>query len=87
MLERRAQHALSVLPDGRVLATGGAQDWFSHSTSSAEVYDPDADRWTRIAAMAGSRRQHGAVLLPGGELLVTGGYPSSRSSEIYTPCE
>ena len=88
MLEKRAAHALTVLTDGRVLATGGAQGYFSYSTTSAEIFDPASGEWSRAAPMERSRRFHGAVLLPNGEVLVVGGYPGGQfASEIYTPCD
>jgi N-acetylneuraminic acid mutarotase len=88
MLEKRAGHALTVLSDGRVLATGGAQGYFSYSTTSAEVFDARTGQWSRTASMERTRRFHGAVLLPNGEVLVVGGYPGGEfASEIYTSCD
>ena len=88
MLEKRGAHALTVLSDGRVLATGGAQGYSSFSTASAEIFDPSTGHWSRTASMEDSRRLHGAVLLPNGEVLVVGGYPGgSFASEIFTLCD
>jgi hypothetical protein len=76
------------LSDGRVLATGGAQGYFSSSTTTAEIFDPRTGQWTRAASMDRTRRFHGAVRLPNGEVLVVGGYPGGQfSTEIYTPCD
>jgi hypothetical protein len=89
MLEERAGHVLTLLADGRVLATGGAQASFSYSTRSAEIFDSEAGTWASAAPMKQSRRLHGAVRLPNGEVLVVGGYPGGAQfdSEIYTPCD
>jgi hypothetical protein len=88
MLEARGGHVLTVLADGRVLATGGAQGSFATSTTTAEIFDPATGSWSRAASMRDTRRFHGAALLPSGEVLVVGGYPGGQyTSEIYTPCE
>jgi Kelch motif len=48
----RAKHAAVRLSDGRVLVVGGMSDEPKATFSkTAEVYDPAADRWTRIASI------------------------------------
>jgi N-acetylneuraminic acid mutarotase len=83
----RAQHSLTLLDDGRVLAIGGSEYNFSSSTSTAEIFDPHTGRWSVVGPMRARRRAHAATLLPDGDVLVTGGYPGGvRTSEVYTPC-
>ncbi|MFE5590314.1 kelch repeat-containing protein [Streptomyces sp. NPDC056549] len=77
----RSGHGLTVLADGSVLATGGAEadggadgrlDPYSRAT--AERWYPAAGgRWAREKDMPCGRTQHRAVRLPTGDVLVTGG--------------
>lgn len=65
----RYKHAMSsiLLPDGRVLVTGGAPQ--------AETYDPTTQRFSVVPGAARMGGQFSAsALLPGGRVLVTGGY-------------
>ena len=84
----RAFHTMTLLPNGKVLVTGGsdASDGF---ITSAELYDPATGKWTAMAAMATGRSSHTATLLPGGKVLVTGGagldVALSASAELYDP--
>ena len=68
----------AVLPDGRVLVTGG------YSRASAEVYDPLSSTWSETGAMATPRMDHTITLLRDGRVLVVGG-SLSTVTEIYDP--
>ena len=89
----RVFHTATLLPDGTVLAVGGAPDFTERSTlASAERYDPRAGTWTETATMAQARWRHTATLLPNGRVLVVGGQSDDRgtvywaaSAEIYDP--
>ena len=70
MTTARQNPAVAALPDGRVLAAGGAN---AGSLASAEVYDPNADAWTAVAAMGTPRLQAGVSTLRDGRVLVSGG--------------
>ncbi|HEX5752830.1 MAG TPA: kelch repeat-containing protein [Archangium sp.] len=86
MNSQRHVHAASLLPDGRILVTGG-QDG-TGTLASAEVYSPLAGTWTATAAMTSARYYHGANLLADGKVLVTGGYSGSvalATAELYDP--
>lgn len=87
MIEARGGTPLVLLPDGRVLSTGGGNPSGGGARRSAELYDPEADRWCSAGEMAKSRRLHRAILLPNGEVLVIGGYAATqlKDVEIYTP--
>lgn len=91
----RRLHALTALPDGTVLATGGMLDTTpdpdpttdannadknndlvdeSAAVFAAEIWDPETDQWTVMAAAQKVREYHStALLLPDGRVLVGGG--------------
>ena len=86
----RENHTATLLPDGRVLVTGGhLQDPDTLEEivhKSAEIYDPAANTWTEIAIMHAARTGHTATLLPDGRVLVTGGSEDNpKGAEIYDP--
>jgi hypothetical protein len=76
----------TVLPTGLVLVVGGYQ---SSPLSSAQVYDPSADRWFDVAPMNNPRCHHAAVALDGRLVLVLGGQATAvlSSVEVYDPWE
>ena len=82
MSTSRYYHAATLLPDGRVLVTGGYSGDGLRS-GSAELYDPMLGTWSPTAAMSTARAMHTATLLQDGRVLVTGG--SQASAEIYDP--
>jgi hypothetical protein len=89
MLTSRRQHNATLLPDGRVLVTGGSRgSGFDNSGSpvfQAEVYDPATNRWTRWASNTVYRGYHAtAVLLPDGRVLSAGGR-NRRTAEVFSP--
>jgi hypothetical protein len=74
----RAYHTLTVLPDGKVLATGGqnASDGVDERTGilATEIWDPEANTWTIGASARRPRLYHSsAILLPDGRVLLAGG--------------
>jgi len=79
MIYPRRQHNLTILPDGRVLATGGinSNNEFidtPRSIYASEVWDPATGQWTVWESMQVSRQYHStALLLPDGRLMVGGG--------------
>jgi Kelch motif protein/galactose oxidase-like protein len=94
MTVARAGHTATLLRSGKVLVAGGATDWNTRMTSSAELYDPATGSWAVTGSMNSARTSHAAVLLPSGKVLVTGGYappergamPSATASaEVYDP--
>jgi uncharacterized protein YjdB/N-acetylneuraminic acid mutarotase len=99
MLTVRYGHTANPLPDGTVLAAGGASGTSQGVSSSAEIYDPVAGTWVATGSMIASRSGHTATLLASGEPLLAGGSPFSSqyplalyqdllsSSEIYQDLE
>ncbi len=82
--------AIAVLPDGKVLMTGG-YDGYSFNTASAVLrYDPGADAWQVMSPMLTARNQHTATLLSDGRVLIVAGRVASSigsffSTELYNP--
>lgn len=85
LLIARRDHTLTLLPNGKVLATGGvgAKD----NLASAELFDPSTESWSVTGALALARRGHTATLLADGKVLVAGGLDTAftrlSSVELY----
>ncbi|MGM1062268.1 discoidin domain-containing protein [Saccharothrix sp. Mg75] len=73
----------SVLPDGRVLVTGGSD------AGETSIYDPVADTWVDAADMAIPRGYQGQTTLSTGEAFTVGGSWSggegNKTAEVYSP--
>jgi hypothetical protein len=87
---------VTLLPDGKVLVTGGTSSVDNDATKAmleAEVWDPASEAWSTMAAMKYPRIYHStAVLLLDGRVLVGGGgrpaptgQPNRYDVEIYSP--
>jgi YVTN family beta-propeller protein len=93
MTHARHWPSATVLPDGRVLVTGGtgfANNGGADAVRAAELWDPASDSWTLGAAAAQIRVYHSAaILLPNGTLLSTGGGApgpvNNLNAEVYYP--
>ncbi len=90
----RNWHTSTLLPDGRVLLTGGARQYsdtaFSGATNQVELWDPRTGTWTTGAAGVQPRLYHStALLLPDATVLVAGGGApgplTQLNAEIYRP--
>ncbi len=93
---RRRQLNATLLPDGKVLVTGGSSvpgfDKSQGAVLRAELWDPATEQWTLMAAQSRYRGYHStALLLPDGRVLSGGGgHPNSYAGaqynfEIYSP--
>ncbi|HET8844011.1 MAG TPA: kelch repeat-containing protein [Ktedonobacteraceae bacterium] len=81
----RGLHTATLLPNGRVLITGGSFDDLNALTS-AELYDPATGTWTATGSLHQARALHTATLLPNGQVLVAGGFAANEASaELYDP--
>ena len=80
----------TLLPDGKVLVTGGtAAPGFndpSGHVDAAELWDPATESWTTLASSSGIPRAYHstALLLPDGRVFSTGGNDQPEI-EIYSP--
>jgi N-acetylneuraminic acid mutarotase len=86
MIEARADHTATSLPDGTVLVAGGSEFNSLTNFASTELYDPSSGTWTSNASMIEARAYHAATLLLNGKVLVAGGRDSGGGiSELYDP--
>jgi hypothetical protein len=89
MLQDRVGPSATRLADGRVLVAGGSttiggqQVWLT----SAEIYDPAANRWSPAGCMAQARWEQTATLLSRTVLIAGGDVPPAAlsSAEIFDP--
>jgi len=95
MATARQSHTATLLPNGKVLVTGGAINdpcncSRSTVTSSAELYDPLSNTWSSAGAMSAPRAGHTATLLQNGKVLVVAGGTTGTptllaTAELYDP--
>jgi YVTN family beta-propeller protein len=93
MTFRRQWPSATVLPDGRVVVTGGTQYANNGGTDAvyaAELWDPMTETWTIGASAAQIRVYHSAaILMPNGVVLSTGGGApgpvNNLNAELYYP--
>ncbi len=69
---RRWRHAAVLLPNGKVLITGGKCDAYD-DTNTVELYDPQTGTFSRGNDMQQHRSGHVALFLPDGQLVLAGG--------------
>jgi hypothetical protein len=86
----RRQFNLTLLPDGKLFASGGSGGFgFDNAASPiypAEMWDPATGQWTTMDSITVYRGYHStALLLPDGRVLSAGGEQSGASAEIYSP--
>ncbi len=93
MHRRRHWATATVLPNGRVLVTGGSElqnSLLGDVGYSPEVWDPDTDTWRELSAEVHPRLYHSvALLLPDGRVLVAGGGApgpvQNLNAQIFSP--
>lgn len=85
MAARRAAHTATLLPDGRVLVTGGLAE--GTNLASSEVFNPETKTFGSAGNMSVARAGHTATLLLNGKVLIAGGYNGNylASAELYDP--
>src|SRR5262249_40880710 len=91
----RICHAISLLPDGRVLAAGGFADWsnaagqfgqmLSTAQASSEIYNPAANSWTPGPTMASARAGQSQTTLLDGRVLIAGGVAGGTTLNGFGP--
>ena len=92
MSRARIQMSATILPNGKVLATGGSVNDEDAATASlnADLYDPATNTFSSAGANVFARLYHSAsLLLPDATVLLIGGNPQrgnyERRLEIYSP--
>jgi len=84
MSAARVLHAATLLPDGKLLISGGS----SAGGPRAELYESATGAWSATGSMTASRVAHTATLLENGKVLLAGGVgtnASNASAELYDP--
>jgi N-acetylneuraminic acid mutarotase len=88
----RGIHTATLLPNGKVLVTGGVTGCCpGPALRSAELYDPVTGSWTRTGSMAVGRELQTATLLRDGRVLIAGGCSTNlcggylATAELYDP--
>ena len=92
MSTQRQWVSATVLPDGKVLGTGGSsvENQLTGVNNSAEIWNPATGTWTVGASAVNARLYHGsALLLPDASVLIAGGGApgplKNLNAEIYYP--
>jgi len=86
MTTQRADHAAALLPDGRVLITGGGRlvGTFLEDLATAEVFDPTTGIFTALSQeMTHTRATHGMVDDGLGLIVLGGGSDTDRRHDGY----
>jgi Domain of unknown function (DUF1929)/Calx-beta domain/Kelch motif len=88
----RRQLNATLLPNGKVLVTGGvAGDGFNNEAYpvlNAEIWDPVTETWTTLPPMQVTRGYHStALLLPDGRVLVAGGGQGAGATSFHNVAE
>lgn len=92
MSRARIQMSATILPNGKVLATGGSVNDEDVATASlnADLYEPATNTFSSAGSNAFARLYHSAaLLLPDATVMLIGGNPQrgnyERRVEIYSP--
>jgi Domain of unknown function (DUF1929)/PKD domain/Glyoxal oxidase N-terminus len=92
MSQPRIEMDATILPNGKVLASGGSLNDEDKNTASlnADIYDPNSNTFSSAGSEAFARLYHSVtLLLPDGTVLAAGGNPARGTYEphleIYSP--
>ena len=88
MGQPRQGHTAILLPSGKVLVAGGVSYFGGVFPTTAELYDPEAGKWSPTLPLVSGRDDHIAALLPNGKVLVAGGFNTSDTgptTELFDP--
>ncbi len=78
MMVPRAEHTLTLLPNGRVLIVGGVSTVGGAPLASTEIFDPASGNFAPSAELLTARRWHAASLFASGlEVMVSGGFDAA----------
>ncbi len=84
MIAKRAGHQMTMLPDGRILVTGGVDNYLS------EIYDPISGKFVATAGTLTYERffEASAAKMDDGKVLITGGQKKNyldRNAQVELP--
>jgi hypothetical protein len=92
MIKPRIQLNATILPNGKVLVSGGSENDEDNATAvkEAQLYDPDGNAFSSASAMEFPRLYHSnTLLLPDATVAALGGNPQRKvyvpEIEIYSP--
>lgn len=89
MVTARDHHTATLLPNGKVLVTGGFNFGSEKEISNSELYDPDNEAWSATGSLITARVGQTATLLQNGKVLVAGGHHGKsdalETAELYDP--
>jgi hypothetical protein len=90
MAVARVGHTATLLPNGKVLVTGGTIGEANIiPTATAELYDPSIGLFSPAGSMVIARAFQSATLLPNGKVLLAGGLDANlnaeSTAELYDP--
>lgn len=86
MRQARVDHAAALLPDGRVLITGGSvlNGTFLADLASAELFDPATGAFTlHPTGMVHTHATHACLSVGAGRFVVAGGSDADLRAEVY----
>jgi hypothetical protein len=91
MCRAREDHTADLLPDGRVLITGGEDNQAGPDKrdivlDDVEIFDPKTESFAKLPPLSEPRDEHRSCVLIGGDVLITGGEDENdeglRTAEI-----
>src|SRR5438128_1831410 len=87
LIEPRAGHTASLLPDGRVVLAGG--ETAGRISQSIELFDPSTGAFSFAGTLSMPRARHAAAVLSDGRVLIAGGsfggVAPSGSTDLFDP--
>lgn len=88
MTAARARFTATLLPEGKVLAVGGLDNFDPETSGGAELFDPASGTWTATGTLTTGHFDHTATLLPDGRVLAAGGVDGvfdTDTAELFDP--
>ncbi len=84
----RTGHTATLLDDGRLLISGGSENWRSNVLNTCELFDPVANTVSQMASLQLIRNKHASVKLQNGKvLIIAGSNDAERIGGRYRTCE
>ena len=84
--EAHGEFTLTLLPDDRVLITGGDDD-ANQAMSTVELSDPGGASFAVVGSLTVARSGHTETLLPDGQVLLVGGGHDESGTMVHDSAE